>query len=57
MSKDINSGKNLTSIELGPQAKGFVSFFPEDPSLNRVIKDLDMVIFELQVFLKRKFPK
>ncbi|KKR91113.1 MAG: hypothetical protein UU41_C0047G0009 [Candidatus Roizmanbacteria bacterium GW2011_GWA1_41_13] len=57
MSKDINSGKNLTSIELGPQAKGFVSFLAKDPSLNRAIKDFRYGYIRASSFFKKKIPK
>ncbi|OGH14839.1 MAG: hypothetical protein A2860_00565 [Candidatus Levybacteria bacterium RIFCSPHIGHO2_01_FULL_37_33] len=57
MSKDISSERNLTSIELGPQAKGFVSFFSKDPSLNRVIKDFRYGYIRASSFFKKKIPK
>lgn len=57
MSKNINSEKNLTIIELGPQAKGFVSFFPEDPSLNRVIKDFRYGYIRASNFFKKKISR
>lgn len=53
MSNDINSGKNLTSIELGPQAKGFVSFLAKDPSLNKVIKDFRYGYIRASSFFKK----
>ena len=57
MSKDINLEKNLTSIELGPQAKGFVYFLSKDPSLNRVIKDFRYGYIRASSFFKKKIPK
>jgi len=57
MSKDINSRKNLTSIELGPQAKGFVSFLSKDPSLNRIIKDFKCGYIRASSFFKKEIPK
>jgi len=57
MSKDINSRKNLTSIELGPQAKGFVSFFVKDPSQNKVIKDFRYGYIRASSFFKKKLSK
>ncbi|MDO8621110.1 MAG: hypothetical protein Q7R31_02410 [Candidatus Levybacteria bacterium] len=57
MSKDINLEKNLISVELGPQAKGFVSFLAKDPSLNRVIKDFRYGYTRASSFFKKKIPK
>ncbi len=57
MSKDINSEKNLTSIELGPKAKGFVSFLAKDPSRNRVIKDFRYGYIRASSFFKKKISK
>lgn len=57
MSKDINSEKNLTSVELGPQAKGFVSYFSKDPSLKRTIEDFRHGYIQASSFFKKKIPK
>lgn len=57
MSKNINSKKNLISIELGSQAKGFVSFLSKDPSLNRVIKDFRYGYIRASSFFKKKISK
>lgn len=57
MGKDINSEKNLAGIELGPQAKGFVSFLAKDPSLNRAIKDFRYGYIRASSFFKKKIPK
>ena len=57
MSKDINSEKNLTSIKLGPQAKGFVSFLSKDPSLNKIIKDFRYGYIRASRFFKKKIPE
>lgn len=57
MSKDMNSEKNLTSIELGPKAKGFVSFLSKDSSLNRVIKDFRCGYTRASSFFKKEISK
>lgn len=57
MSKKVNSEKNLTSIELGPKARGFVSFLAKDPSLNRVIKDFRYGYIRALSFFKKKISK
>lgn len=57
MSKEINSEKNITNIELGPQAKGSVSFLSTDLSLNKVIKDFRYGYIRASNFFKKKIPK
>lgn len=57
MNKDINSKKNLTSIELGPQAKGFISFLSKDPSLDKVIEDFKYGYIRASSFFKKRIPK
>lgn len=57
MSKNINLEKNLTSIELRPKTKGLVSFFPKDPSLNRVIKDFRYGYIRASRFFKKEISK
>ena len=57
MSKNIDSEKNLTGIELGPQAKGVVSFLSKDPSLNRAIKDFKYGYIRASSFFKKKIPE
>lgn len=53
----MNSEKNSISIELGPQTKGFVSFLPKDPSLDKAIKDFRYGYIRVAVFFKKKIPK
>ena len=57
MNKDINSKKNLTSIGLGHQTKGFISFLSKDPSLNKVIKDFRYGYIRASNFFKKEIPK
>lgn len=54
MNKDIDLERNLTSIELGHQAKGFVSFLATDPSLNSVIKDFRYGYTRASNFFKKE---
>jgi hypothetical protein len=57
MNKNIKLKKDLTSIELGPQAKGFVSFLSKDSSLNSVVKDFRYGYIRASSFFKKKIPK
>ncbi|MCL5435417.1 MAG: hypothetical protein M1405_03445 [Patescibacteria group bacterium] len=57
MNKNINLEKNLTSLELGYQAKGFVAFLSKDSSLNRVIKDFRCGYTRASSFFKKEISK
>ena len=57
MNKNIKLEKDLISIELGPQAKGFVSFLSKDSSLNSVVKDFRYGYIRASSFFKKKIPK
>jgi hypothetical protein len=57
MRKNINSEKNLTSIGLGHQTKGFISFLSKDSSINNVIKDFRYGYIRASSFFKKRIPK
>ena len=55
MSNIINSNRNLITIELNTQAKGYISFLSEDPSLNTIIKDFRYSYTRASNFFKKEF--